>query len=116
MLGWDAFLSLPVPADPYCPRPREENGQREARTQHPLPLAAHPAATTLPSNPGIHCLGFLSFPQTSQMAGQGSGIEWSRGKDGTIYLRVYWLPQSSQPAEGLLSVTPQPLRRASGDH
>jgi len=62
MLRWDPFLSLPVPADPYCLRPGEEKAHREERTQHLQALAAHPGATTLLTDPGVHCLRFLNFP------------------------------------------------------
>lgn len=77
MLRWDAFLSLPVPADPHCPGPGEEKAHREERIQHLRALAAHPGATILLSNLGVHCLRFRNFAETSPdgWTGQRDGME-----------------------------------------
>lgn len=51
-------------------------------------------------------------PKPSQLAGQGSTIYWSKGKGGTLYLRVMGFPGTSS----LLKGWSESLPTSSGGH
>lgn len=112
-----------MPSSPFQPQlistagAQRREGQREARTEHPLPPPPILLQQHFSASQAFSASNSSASPRPSQLAGQGSMKEWSRGKDSTIHLRVYHVPRAASLLKCYSVSLPSPSRTTlSGPH